>query len=153
MGREPLMSEKQYLSERLDDQINWFDKKSAFNQKWYKRLQVMIIVASCSIPFLTGFVDENGFYVKFTIAVLGLVIASFTAVLGLYQFQDNWMGYRMSCESLIQEKHLFLTGAGPYSGDEPFPLLVERVEALIASDISNWSANMKKAHENGVPST
>ena len=31
------IAEAEYFEQRLDDQINWYDKKSAFNQAWYKR--------------------------------------------------------------------------------------------------------------------
>lgn len=30
------MDEAKYISERLDDQINWYDTKSQKHQKWYK---------------------------------------------------------------------------------------------------------------------
>ena len=143
-----MMDEKQYIKDRLDNQIDWFNKKSSFNQRWYKRLQVIVIVASASIPFLSGFIDENGFYLKIAVGALGLLIAAITAILGLYQFQANWLGYRTTCESLIQEKHLFLTGADAYAVEAPFALLVERVESLIAKDSTNWSGYMKRSQEN-----
>ena len=30
------MNEEQYLNERLEDQINWYDKKSVWNQNIFK---------------------------------------------------------------------------------------------------------------------
>jgi hypothetical protein len=34
------MKEEQYLTERLQDQIDWYDQKSQFNQKWFKWLRM-----------------------------------------------------------------------------------------------------------------
>lgn len=139
------MNQNEYLEKRLDDQIKWYDESSVKNQKWFKRLQVIVIIASASIPFLSGYMSETTVYIKIVVGILGLVIAAITAVLGLYQFQENWMEYRTTCESLRHEKYLFLTGAEPYHVDEPFLLLVERVEGLISKENTNWSSHMKKS--------
>lgn len=48
------LDEAKYLKERLEDQIDWYDRKSISNQKSFKRLQVLIIVASATILFLSG---------------------------------------------------------------------------------------------------
>lgn len=139
------MNKEEYLKERLESQIDWYDRKSVSNQKWFKRLQVMIIVASATIPFLSGFMDEDTLFLKLLIGVLGLAIATATAVLGLYQFQENWLEYRTTCETLRHEKFLFLTGAAPYDEEEPFLLLVERVEGLISKENTNWQNYMKQS--------
>ena len=143
------MNKDEYLKERLESQIDWYDRKSISNQKWFKRLQVIIIFAAATIPFLSGYMDEDTLYLKLLIGVLGLAVATATSVLGLYQFQENWFEYRTSCETLRHEKYLFLTGAAPYDEDEPFLLLVERVEGLISKENTNWQSYMKQpADEN-----
>ncbi len=53
------MTQEEYLQERVDDQIEWHDKKSAWNQKCYKRLRILEIVAAASIPFLTGLIGGD----------------------------------------------------------------------------------------------
>ncbi len=133
-----------YLKERLDNQIDWYDRKSVANQKSFKRLQVLIIVASATIPFLSGFMDENSLWLKIIIGLLGLAIATATSILGLYQFQENWLEYRTTCETLRHEKYLFLAGAPPYDEEDPFLLLVERVESLISKENTNWQNYMKQ---------
>lgn len=140
-----MMNQEEYLEKRLEYQIGWYDNRSVKNQKWFKRLQVIVIIASAIIPFLSGYMGESTQYLKYIIGCLGLVIAAITAVLGLYQFQENWLEYRTTCESLRHEKYLFLTGAEPYNADEPFLLLVERVEGLISKENTNWQNYMKKS--------
>ena len=46
------MSPDEYLQERLDDQIKWYDKKSAWNQKCFKQLRAVEILFSVTVPFL-----------------------------------------------------------------------------------------------------
>jgi hypothetical protein len=141
------LDEQKYLKERLEDQIDWYDRKSISNQKSFKRLQVLIIVASATIPFLSGFMDETTLFLKIIVGLLGLAIATATAILGLYKFQENWLEYRTTCETLRHERYFFLTGAAPYDEDDPFLLLVERVEGLISKENTNWQSYMKQSGE------
>ena len=140
------ISQDDYFKDRLDNQIDWYDRKSIQSQKWFKRLQVMVIVSSATIPFLSGYMDSETLYLKIVVGLLGLVIAAITAVLGLYQFQENWLEYRTTCETLRHEKYLFLAKAPPYNEEEPFLLLVERVEGLISKENTNWQSYMKKSN-------
>tara|TARA_B100000787_G_C16050418_1_gene230977 strand:+ start:226 stop:681 length:456 start_codon:yes stop_codon:yes gene_type:complete len=140
------ISQDDYFEERLDNQIDWYDRKSIQSQRWFKRLQVIVIVSSATIPFLSGYMDSETLYLKIAIGILGLVIAAITAVLGLYQFQENWLEYRTTCETLRHEKYLFLAKAAPYNEEEPFLLLVERVEGLISKENTNWQSYMKKSN-------
>ena len=59
----------------------------------------------------------------------------------LFQFQQNWLGYRATAEALKHEKFLYLMRAGPYR-DAPAPdaVLAERVEGLVSQEHSSWSA-------------
>jgi len=139
------MDQEEYIKQRLDQQINWYDTKSVGNQRWFKRLQLLIIIASSSIPFISGYISTDSTELKLLVGALGLLVAAATAVLGLYQFQENWMEYRTTCESLRHEKYLFLTGAAPYNVEDSFHLLVERVEGLISKENTNWVNYTKRA--------
>jgi hypothetical protein len=82
---------------------------------------------------------------KIVIGILGLVVAVIAGVLALYQFQENWTAYRATCESLKQEKYLFLTKTEPYNGNDAFPLFVDRVEGLMAKERVAWTKNIRAA--------
>jgi len=138
------MNQEAYLKERLQDQIDWYDRKGMKNQKWFKRLQVAAILASVTIPFLSGYITETTLLLKVSVGLLGLIVAAITAVLGLYKFQENWFEFRTTCESLNHEKYMFLTQSEPYDQDNPFRLLVERVESLISKENTAWNRYMKK---------
>ena len=135
------MNQEEYLKDRLEDQIDWHDKKSVANQKWFKRLQLVAIVGAASIPFLSGLSPEaTPLFFRVAAGGLGLLVAAVTAILGLYKFQENWLQYRTTCESLQQEKYLFLTKSAPYDVNEPFNLLVQRVETLLSAQNASWAA-------------
>jgi len=138
------MGEAEYLKQRLDDQINWYGEKSLANQAAYKRLRLIEIIAAASIPLLAGY-SHDYWYVGITIGVIGLIVAVLAGIVSLYRFQENWSEYRAVAESLKQEKYLYLARAEPYDGDQPFELLVQRVEALLKSETTGWAQAMRAA--------
>ena len=143
-----VIGEAAYLEQRLDDQINWYDKKSAANQAAYKRLRLIEIIAAVSIPLLSGYshISEYvGMTIGIIIGVIGLIVAVLAGIVGLYRFQENWNEYRAVAESLKQEKYLYLARAEPYNGDQPFELLVQRVESLLKSETTAWAQAMRAA--------
>ncbi|AZH29827.1 DUF4231 domain-containing protein [Paenibacillus sp. M-152] len=144
------ISEREYLAERLDDQINWYDKKSIECQKYYKRWKRAEIVAAALIPVLTSF--SSGLrWIAIVIGALGACIALFESILSLHKSHENWIEYRGICETLRQEKYMYLTRTGIYKiADGAFNLLVERVESVISKENVNWAnlhANEQKKEE------
>ena len=127
-----------YIKDRVDGQIEWYDRKSGSNQRWFRWLRIIEIVAAASIPLLVGYADSISEF-KVVVGILGLLIAVIAGVLGLYQFQENWTGYRTTCEGLKQEKYLFLTKTQPYDHDDSFALFVQRVENLISKEHIRWA--------------
>lgn len=136
------MNEKEYLSDRIEDQIDWYDKKSQGAQRWFKFLRLLEIMAAIAIPLIAGF-GEEPFPTKFAVGMLGGLIAFISAVLSLCQFQEKWTEYRTTSESLKHEKFLYLTKADPYQNDAPFQLFAKRVESLISKENSRWSEYTK----------
>lgn len=133
------INEEEYIRNRLDNQIQWYDKKSQSHQKWYKFLQILELTAGFSIPIFTT-LKIDCFEVWVTICS-GLILLS-EGLIALYNHQNNWIDYRKTSELLKHEKYMHSTNTGVYSNKAvPFKLLVERVETLISSENINW-ANM-----------
>lgn len=143
------MNEEEYLKNRLDDQIDWYDRKSSKNQKNFKLFQLILILSAAAIPLLSGYLGQEGTtpYLPYIIGVLGFLVAIITAILSLYKFQENWTSYRATCESLRHEKYLYLTKTEPYRGKNAFNLLVQRVEMLLSKENSSWAEIMKKTED------
>jgi Protein of unknown function (DUF4231) len=145
-----MMAPEEYIEQRLNDQIDWYDRKSSTNQRWFKRLRFGEIVAASIIPFLSGFAG-NSFPIKIAIGVLGVVVAVIASLLGLLQLQERWIEYRATAESLRREKFLFLTQTEPYDKDDAFHLLVQRVEALLSKENIEWAQSVMKPPKAETP--
>lgn len=141
------MSPEDYLKERVDNQINWYDNKSKSNQRWFKFLRIIEIVSAAIIPFLAGYSDSILFG-NIIIGFLGVGIAICAGISVLNKHQENWLMYRTTCETLRHEKYLFVTGSKPYSGEGAFEQFVSRVESLISKENSQWSRAAKEKSYN-----
>jgi len=139
--------------DRMEDQIDWYDRKSIRYQKIYKRIKVIEIVAAATIPFLSALniapahSDETGHVISWIIGGLGVLITILEGVLQLNQYQQNWIAYRSACEGLKHEKYTYLAKAPPYS-DAPSPhaLLAERIESLISQEHAKWATVQQQAN-------
>jgi Protein of unknown function (DUF4231) len=138
-----MISPDEYIEQRLNDQISWYDRKSSENQRWFKRLRFAEIVAAAIIPFLAGFAG-NSLAIKIAIGALAVVVAVIASLLALLHFQEHWLNYRATAEALKTEKFLFLTQTQPYDKEDAFHLLVQRVEALLSKENTGWMEAMMK---------
>ncbi len=142
------MTAQEYLEQRVEDQIRWYDAKSSHNQEWFKRLRLVEIMAAATIPLLSGLTAASPL-LPIAIGILGASVAIIAGSLALFQFESHWVEYRSACEALKREKFLYLTGAEPFAGGPAasFSLLVQRVEALLSEENTNWTQVMLKAQE------
>jgi len=138
------MEEKDYLETRLEDQIIWYDKKSSSNQQLYKRFRIVEIIAAACIPFLAGFSSKSETIpFLWIIGILGVLVTVFSGILMLYKFNERWIEYRTTSESLKHHKYLFLTRTNPYNDENAFSLFVSNVEGLISEENSKWTIQMR----------
>lgn len=121
--------------ERLEDQIRWYDRKSADNQRRYKALKALQLLAAAAIPVVAT-IDLHAAVA----AALGALVVVVEGFVQLNQYQQNYISYRSTCEALKHEKYLFLAHAGPYAGasDGGVPLLADRIEGLISQEHAKW---------------
>jgi uncharacterized membrane protein YeaQ/YmgE (transglycosylase-associated protein family) len=139
------MTAQEYLTDRVNDQIEWYDKKSQFNQTRFKFIRVLNIILSVSIPFLTALMNDDkntGHLLKIIIGFIGALIAISEAILNLYKYHENWIQYRGTTESLKHHKYLFETKTGIYANEtNAFAALVDNVENLISKENTTWVGN------------
>ncbi len=122
--------------ERLEDQIAWYDRNSLANQKRFKRTKLVVIVSASVIPLLATITRAE---IRWVTGALGLLITVLEGVLQLNQYQQNWIAYRSTCESLKHEKYVYLGKAAPYAtAEDPHALLAERVESLVSQEHAKW---------------
>jgi hypothetical protein len=124
--------------ERLEDQIGWYDRKSMINLRYFKRIKMVEIAAAAIIPFLSALGLPQIMWVT---GGLGVLITVLEGMLHLNQYQQNWIAYRSTCESLKHEKYVYLGKAAPYaSAVDPHALLAERIESLVSQEHAKWAS-------------
>jgi len=140
--RKEAMDADTYLKERVEDQIVWYDRRSAFNKRWFISLRAVEIAAAATVPFLSGFTGNR--WIGVTVGIIGIIITLCAGVTHLCQFQERWIEYRTTAEALKKEKFLFVTKTEPYDGDDAFPILVQRMETLVSKENVTWAQYLMK---------
>ena len=140
------MTEQQYLEQRLDDQIDWYERKGRRNRLWFLALRALEIILAAGIPLLTSVVRDKP-EVGVLLGSMSVAIAVIAGVLALFRFQELWIEYRGTAESLKREKFMFLTQSGPYGSPGAFAALVERVETLLAAESTKWAGYVRAPSE------
>jgi len=138
------MNEQEYLDNRLNDQIEWYGKKSANSHGRFNNLKVIEIGAAALIPFISGMGDKIPYF-QWIVGILGVLVAICASMTALFKFQENWIQYRTTSEQLKHEKHLYLTNTKPYDTPEKLNALVEQVESIISNENSNWATSKRRA--------
>lgn len=127
--------------ERLEDQISWYDSRSMRNQRLYRYLKWIEIIAAALIPFLAGAHAR-----AWITGTVGVLVVALEGVQQLGQYDHNWISYRSTCESLKHEKFLYLANAGPYaSAADPHSLLAERIEGQISQEHAKWVSSLEES--------
>ncbi len=153
----PLMYDEDYLKNRLEDQMNWYDRKSSWNQRMYKRYKNWEFIIAATVPFFVGLSQINffqGLSIKFGTAdqyefgaetvfnllagLGGVVLLILKNRLELEEYYKLWKEYRATAEALQQERVKYLTRTEPYDESDAFPLLVEKVESILNNETQKW---------------
>lgn len=143
------------VTRRLDDQIDWYDRKSALNKRWYYRLKVFQILVAAAIPVIQIGVVNDGSAVTelaYVVGAMGALVVVVEGLQQLFQVHNSWTSYRSTCERLKHEKFLYEANAGPYAAAaRPDALLAERVEGLVSQEHAAWVSEQHEADQAGSP--
>ena len=114
LQRAPKM---QPLWERLEANIDWYDRKAKSNQRAYKVSKISIVALAILIPVLAEYGHIPGFEGSpaFFVGVAAGAIVLLEGLQVVNKWQENWILYRATCEGLRHEQHLFFEKAGPYA--------------------------------------
>jgi len=126
--------------QRLENQIDWYGRKSAYNQQRFKAVKVSQIVVAAVVPVLAAVAGVP----RWTLGAMGAAVVVLEGFQQLFQYQQNWITYRSTCEALKHEKFLYLSDAGPYmhTGRKD-GLLAERVEGLVSQEHARWTSGQE----------
>ena len=141
------MNADEYVKERLDGQIGFFTSKSRLNRRWFRTLRLVEVGLAALLPFAIASVTDERPGLKLAVGAVGAVIAITAAVLALFKFQENWIEFRTTAESLKQHRYRYLTRSPPYEAESAFPLLVSNVESMLSKENATWAQHMRIAEK------
>ncbi len=138
-----MMTDKEYIEQRVDDQIKWHSSNSQANKRKYKTMRTVVIGLSVLIPLFAVLITEQNPIFKYLTGGIGAAIAFLEGMLALNKHQDKWTDYRATAEVLKREKFMYATKTGRYKEQDnaaAFSIFVETVEALLAKENADWIA-------------
>lgn len=125
-----------YLESRYRKETNWYDKKAIWNHRAYQFFQWTAIVLSASTAVLVVIGDGP---LKWLAVVTAVLVAISTAASKTFKYQENWISYRTTCETLRKEYHYYEAGIHGYEeAEDKQALFVDRVESLISRENTLW---------------
>ena len=127
------MDINEYISTRLDPQIEWYDKKSVHAQRRYKQFQVAEIILAAFIPLLSGYTSLCDL-IPIIIGFLGAIIVIIESITKLYKYHENWIQYRSTCEMLTQ--------SFPYNPNNETVdnIFIKNVEEIMSAENRHWKS-------------
>src|SRR5258705_1849868 len=101
-----------YVAERYFSEVSWYDNKSRRNQIWYRILQSGLILFSAATPVAVAMSQkaDSGPVLKLLSLATSVLVAILATSLKTFKFEENWINYRTTCETLKKEIHLFRAG-------------------------------------------
>jgi uncharacterized protein DUF4231 len=139
---------ERYLSGRLEEQINYYEKAASRAKQMHVRLQSGIIVLSVMVPVAVSRPQDWSGWLRFLVVAASLLLPAMTGLTSFRKYGETWISYRITAELLKTEKYLFLTGSGRYR-DNPnaFHDLVEAVEALLIAEHTKFRASFTEVRQ------
>lgn len=141
-----IMDKKDYIKNRVDQQIEWYDTKSKKAKRKNTICKTIVIIIAALIPFVANFTSQNLIF-KIAISSLGVVITITEGISNFNKFSELWIEYRTVCETLRHEKYMYLCQSGVYA-DGNFSYFVERIESIISQENLNWASLNKNEEHN-----
>ena len=145
------MSPEDYIKDRVNDQLRFYDRKAAYYKKWFLFMRAATVIGGAIVPVLVNLdfrsINLNLYFfkpaintVKVSTTLISLMVVLFVSLESVYHFKEQWKNYRSTAELLKKEYYLFAAGKGRYAGkpvEEAFKLFVEQCETAI--DVENAS--------------
>ncbi|MBI1794914.1 MAG: DUF4231 domain-containing protein [Chloroflexi bacterium] len=125
---------EEFISERVNDAIAWYDKSADKNKKFYLRTRAATVIGSALVPVLVNIKLQ---YVDIATTIISLMVVLLVSLESVYHFREQWTNYRGTEQSLRHEYFLFTSKGGVYASWDKataYQHFVERTEELISSE-------------------
>lgn len=135
--------EKNYIEQRLINQIIWYDNSAIKKQEKYKCLTITSIILTSIIPILslfTGF--KCGIIATILITVFSTSSSIILSVVNLCEYHKLWVEYRSTCEILKSILHRYFMKANEFhssNNEENLNLLISLCEEYMTKEFQTWT--------------
>ncbi len=161
VGRKnKLLSDQDYILERLDDQIKWHKKKSVWSKKRHLLLKNIESVVAALVPISLGIGSvlypeetENAnmqmsvWLTRGISALSGVYLAISSGFFELEGYEQKAKDYEKLYKKLESIRFKYLTRAEPYDEEDAYQRLVFAVENTLHEDLMNYFSAMDKRAE------
>ena len=146
---EPAVPEAfDYPERRLESQRHWHSGKATWNKRRFYATEIVTMLAGAAIPIVNVWGAPAAPEVRVTSTILGAMVVLSAGVARLFKFQENWLQFRAVAEALDREREFHAQKVADYALDDDakrHALLVERVEALLATTTAQFLATHRSA--------
>jgi len=133
---------EKFISDRYKKEIAWYDGQANWNHRAYRLFQWSAVCLSALTPFLILIGQEWSKWLAVSVAVL---VAISTTALKTFKYQENWINYRTTCETLRKEIYFYQAGIQGYdNAEDKEALFVQRVESLVSRENTLWVTTREK---------
>jgi Protein of unknown function (DUF4231) len=143
-----------YLEKRYYEQMDYYNKTSAKNQKKYRLFQWILIILSALAPVLAALNGINpgtgkaAPVINISVVIVSSIVAILTTGLKTFNYLELWVNYRSTYEKLKPEFYYYEFNIGPYYGaKDKESVFVTRVEGILDTEHTQWPT-AKKLQEN-----
>jgi uncharacterized membrane protein YdbT with pleckstrin-like domain len=121
---------------RYEKEIKYYDDRSKWNHSAFQVSQWTVIIFSAITPALV--VVSTG-WIRWVTVCVAIIVAIASGALRAFKYQENWVNYRTTCETLRKEISYFTAEVQGYERvEDKQALFVERIESLISRENTLW---------------
>lgn len=132
------MTSDEYIKQRLELLIGWYERKSTWDKHWYIGLKVAEGILAAIVTLCTGFLT-GPWALRFIVAASGVLLIVSQGLHAVCKYHENWQSYRLTAERLKQAKYFYLTQTGPYR-NQSVDDFVKNAEEIIKAEHDHWIA-------------
>lgn len=148
------MNLESYMTDRVDNQVEYFDQHARRNQRIYSFLRMATItcnvLTALAIALTLAAPARYRIYVGLGALVLSMIVLATHQIQEFYKFGAKWEKFRTVAEQIKSEKFLFLNDAGTYRAgdtDSKKRAFIESIEGIIQGTDKSYFALMIEPDE------
>lgn len=131
------MTPEQYIAERVNPNIAWYDKAANANKEKYLRMRATTVICGALVPVLVNVTIP---YISILTTVVSLIVVLLVSLESVYHYREQWTNYRSTEQNLRNEYFYFTTSSGPYANSnesDAYQAFVDRIEDIIEAENSS----------------